>query len=286
MIRHFTVSVFHKASFFQLTKLISLVSEFNYNHMKISGFYFLHLFLIISTLSGCQRHSAPCILISKEYNANFHEWLTQVDRRLDLINMYSVGPDSVDYYLMKSCGIIISGGPDVNPALYGKPDEIGKCEDIDYRRDTLEFRMIRYAMENKIPLLCICRGCQILNVANGGTLIPDIPSDFDTIIRHRGGTSRHRVNITEGTLLYNICQTKGDTVNSYHHQAVKDIAISFRAVAFAEDSLIEAIEPGDTSGRPFILGLQWHPEAMEFSNPLSGPIGERFLKETKKARSR
>ena len=254
--------------------------------MKFIRLTFSILFSVVLILSGCQRHAAPCILISKEYTANFHKWLTQVDRRLDLIDMYQVSDDSIEYFLMKSCGIIISGGPDVNPALYGKEDEIGKCEEIDYRRDTLEIRMIRYAMENGIPLLCICRGCQILNVANGGTLIPDIPSDYDTIITHRGGTSRHWVNITEGTLLYEICQTRGDTVNSYHHQAVKDIAPLFRAVAFAEDSLIEAIELADTSQHPFILGLQWHPEAMELTNPLSGPIAERFIKETKKARSR
>jgi putative glutamine amidotransferase len=237
-------------------------------------------------MSGCQRYSAPCILISKDYTPNFHEWLTQVDRRLDLVNMYPVGSDSIEYFLAKSNGIIISGGPDVNPALYGKEDEIGKCEEIDYRRDTLEITMIRYALDNRIPLLCICRGCQILNVANGGTLIPDIPSDFDTIIQHRGGTSKHWINIQEGTLLYEICQTKGDTVNSYHHQAVRDVALSFRAVAFAEDSLVEAIELAGTSRHPFILGIQWHPEAMEFSNPLSGTIAERFIEETKKARSR
>jgi putative glutamine amidotransferase len=259
---------------------------YNYQLMKSPRFYFLCAFLIALILSGCQRYSAPCILISKKYTTNFPEWLTQVNKRLDLVDMYPVDPDSIDYYLMKSSGIIISGGPDVNPSLYGKEDEIGKCEEIDNRRDTLEIRMIRYAMENRVPLLCICRGCQILNVANGGTLIPDIPSDYDTIIIHRGGTSKHWVNISEGTLLYEICQTRGDTVNSYHHQAVDDLAPLFRAVAFAEDSLIEAIELADTSQGLFILGVQWHPEAMEFSDPLSGKIAERFIEETKKARSR
>lgn len=254
--------------------------------MKSIRRYFLFLFSVLFFLSGCQRHSAPCILISKEFTTNFQDWLTRVDKKLNFTNMYNVSPDSIEYFLMYSDGIIISGGPDVNPALYGKEDEIGKCEYIDYRRDTLEIRMIRYAMANRIPLLCICRGCQILNVANGGTLIPDIPSDFDTIIKHRGGTSKHWIDITEGTFLYEICQTRGDTVNSYHHQAVRDIAPSFRAVAFAEDSLIEAIELADTSRHPFILGVQWHPEAMGISVPLSGLIAERFIKETKKARSK
>lgn len=254
--------------------------------MKFIKLIFPVIFSVVLILCGCQRQSAPSILISKEYTTNFQDWLTRVDKKLNLTNMYNVNPDSIEYFLMHSNGIIISGGPDVNPVLYGKVDEIGKCEEIDYRRDTLEIRMIRYAMENRIPLLCICRGCQILNVANGGTLIPDIPSDFDTIITHRGGTSKHRVNISERTLLYEICQTRGDTVNSYHHQAVNHIAPLFRAVAFAEDGLIEAIEMEDTSRHPFILGVQWHPEAMELSNPLSGPLAERFIAETKKARSR
>lgn len=254
--------------------------------MKIFKLNFLLCLLLVILLCGCRHHSGLSILVSKLYTDNFNIWLKQADDKLDLINMYNVSQDSIEYFLKHSDGIIIPGGPDVNPALYGKEEEIGKCEEIDYRRDTLEIMMIRYAMENRIPLLCICRGCQILNVANGGTLISDIPSDFDTTILHRGGTSKHWINILEGTLLYEICQTRGDTVNSYHHQAVKEVAPSFRAVAYAEDSLIEAIELADTSRHPFILGIQWHPEGMEFSNPLSGNIAERFIKEaTKKARS-
>lgn len=249
--------------------------------MKYPGSIMLLLFSVILILSGCHHRMLPCILISKEYTPNFHEWLSQDDRRVDLVNMYAVGADSIEYYLLRSDGIILSGGPDVNPALYGKEEMAGICEDIDYRRDTLEYRMIRYAMYNNIPLLAICRGCQILNVANGGTLIPDIPSYFDTVILHNGGTNKHLINILEGTLLYEICQTGRDTVNSYHHQAVEETAPSFRAVAFAEDSLIEAIELADTSLHPFILGIQWHPEAMEFSDQLSGPIAVRFISETK-----
>jgi len=196
--------------------------------------------------------------------------------------MYQVSQDSVEYYLTRSSGMILSGGPDVNPALYGKEEEIEKCEGIDNRRDTLEIRMIRYAMTYKIPLLCICRGHQMLNVVNEGTLIPDIPSDYDTIIIHRGKPDKHWVNLVEGTMLYEICGTAGDTVNSFHHQAIKDVAPSFRAIAFAEDGLVEAIELANITDHPFILSVQWHPERMEFSNPLAGPIAEKFIKEAKK----
>jgi putative glutamine amidotransferase len=255
--------------------------------MKSIKLSFSFAFLLVIFLVSCNHRPDAEILISKIYNDNFHDWLMQSGADLNLINMYPVSADSIEYFLRQADGIIISGGEDVNPALYGMEEESGKCEGIDDRRDTLEIRMIRYAMENKVPLLCICRGCQILNVANGGTLIPDIPADFDTIILHRGGTSKHWVDISEGTLLYNICHTTGDTVNSYHHQAVKDVAPLFRAVAFAEDSIIEAIELADTPGHSFILGVQWHPEGMEFSHPLSGTIAMKFIEESiKKARSR
>jgi putative glutamine amidotransferase len=255
--------------------------------MKVMKFGFSLLFMLILVLAGCSHKPDTEIIISNIYNTHFHNWLMQTGDKMNLKDMYSVSADSVEFYLSKADGIIISGGGDVNPALYGMEDEIWKCEGIDDRRDTLEIRMIKYAMENNIPLLCICRGCQILNVANGGNLIPDIPTDFDTIILHDGGTNKHWVNIIEGTLLFGICQTHGDTVNSYHHQAVKEVAPSFMAVAYAEDSLIEAIEFADTTRHPFILGVQWHPEGMEFSNPLSGLIAIRFIKESiKKARSR
>lgn len=240
------------------------------------------LFLPVIILAGCQRSKKPIILISKANGSVFQDWLLQVDDDLDIINMFGISQDSVEYLLTQSSGMILPGGPDIHPALYGRGDEIEKCENIDNRRDSLEIIMIRYAMTNKIPLLCICRGHQILNVANGGSLIPDIPSDYDTIIIHRGKPGKHWVNVTEGTMLWRICQTHGDTVNSSHHQAIKDIASSFKAVAFAKDGLVEAIELSDTTDHPFILGVQWHPERMEFSNPLAGPIAEKFIREVRK----
>jgi putative glutamine amidotransferase len=250
--------------------------------MRIFRFSFIILLFLVLSLNGCRQHPAPVILVSEIYNDNFRKWLRNVDEDLAIIDMYRVSQDSIEYFLMHSSGIIISGGADMNPALYGREDGIGKCEGIDYRRDTLDIRMIRYAMENNIPLLCICRGIQILNVANGGTLILDIPSDYDTIIQHRGVKCKHLVNLVEGTLLNEICQTRGDTVNSTHHQAVNEISSLFRVTAYAEDGLIEAMELADSSDHPFMIGVQWHPEGMEFSNPLSGPIAERFIDEAKK----
>ena len=258
---------------------ITFFYHHNMNHLKHC---FIILFLPVIILAGCQHPEKPTILISKATGTVFRDWLSQADSDVDIINMYIVSQDSIEYFFSHSSGMILTGGPDINPTLYGREDETEKCEGIDNRRDSLEIRMIRYAMTNKIPLLCICRGHQILNVANGGTLIPDIPSEYDTIVIHRGKSAKHWVNVTEGTMLYRVCLTAGDTVNSSHHQAVKDIANSFKAVAFAEDGLVEAIELSDTTDHPFILGVQWHPERLSFEHPLSGPIALRFIEEVSK----
>jgi len=255
--------------------------------MRAIKFSFILIFSLVILIAGRCNKPDTVILVSKIYSDNFYEWLRHSEDYLELTDMYTVSQDSIEYFLNHADGIIISGGPDVNPALYGMESEILKCEEIDNRRDTLEIRMIRYAMEKGIPLLCICRGMQILNVANGGTLFRDIPIDFDTIIMHRGGTSKHWVNIEDGTLLSSISSIAGDTVNSYHHQAVMDMAPYFRAVAFAEDGLIEAMELKESFSRSFILGVQWHPEGMDYAHPLSGPIADTFIDESKKkARSK
>ncbi len=250
--------------------------------MKLNVKVLALIVLGVVLFTGCKKTPQPVILISKEYKPQIRSWLEKVDDNLEFVNMYPVGADSIQYFLERSSGILISGGPDVNPALYGMEEALDRCEEIDYRRDTLEFRMIRYAMDNDIPLLCICRGHQILNVFNGGTLIPDIPVDCDTLVLHRGGTSKHWISLIEGTMLYGICKVSGDTVNSYHHQAVDEVAPGFRFASFARDSLVESIELSDTTGYGFILGIQWHPEAMDISHPLSGPIARYYIDEVRK----
>ena len=133
-------------------------------------------------------------------------------------------------------------------------------------------------MENYIPLLGICRGHQILNVVNEGSLIIDIPSDFDTLVAHSKG-HKHMVQVVEGTLLYEILGEDSGMVNTSHHQAVEILAPGFRASAYATDGLIEAIEPVDRTKHPFILGVQWHPESMirESQSPFTVAIAKRFM---------
>ena len=256
------------------------------------------LLFIISVLGSCKDQQKtdtenndlrPLILVSKDNKGVFQSWLSESAgyQKFECLNMYSVkNRDSLKQLLRKSNGIIISGGEDVYPGLYGKLNDKDRCGVTDQYRDRLEQIMIRYALSNKIPLLGVCRGHQILNVTHGGTLIIDIPDDVGSKYLHRDARKKeldkstavyHTVYIKKGTYLYNIVKVDSGSVYSNHHQAVDKLALSFTGSSFAEDKIIESIEPKDTLEHPFILGVQWHPEAMDVKNPLSGKIAEKFM---------
>lgn len=164
-----------------------------------------------------------------------------------------------------SCGLVLTGGGDVDPALYG---EIAspETEPPDPERDVVEAALIDEALAHDLPLLGICRGMQLLNVHRGGSLIQHLP----TAIRHvRRTTDRslpaHCVAIQPGTLLSGIARTETWQVNSRHHQAVARLADGFRVCASdPEDGTIEAIE---LHTRRFVLGVQWHPENQALNDP-------------------
>lgn len=158
-------------------------------------------------------------------------------------------------------GIVISGGYDVNPLSYGdEPHE--KLGFIYPKRDKFDIYAIKTAYELEKPILGICRGHQILNVAFGGNLYQDMSLIDGAYIKHtqqsQPGSVGHSVHIKKGTKLYDIF--KGNIVtNSFHHQAVKDVARDFIVSAVSKDGVIEAIEK---DGDAFVMGIQWHPEMM------------------------
>jgi len=232
----------------------------------------------------------PFVLVSKDYNNVHQDWLQASigNDKVVCINMYAIKSlDSIRMMLKKADGIIISGGEDVNPALYGEEKEIERCGTINQHRDSLEQMMIRYALNRKIPLLGICRGLQILNVTQGGSLVIDIPTDIGSKYLHRDSRKakkkkstavNHFVYIKKGTYLYNIVKVDSGIVYSNHHQAIEKVAPFFKVSSYAKDKVSESFEPKDTLLHPFILGVQWHPEAMKSENPLSGKIGRKFMK--------
>ena len=158
-------------------------------------------------------------------------------------------------------GLILSGGGDIFSPLFGEALHPA-VESYDLERDRYEIALVKLASERQMPVLGICRGSQLINVAFGGSLIQDIPSQVpESTINHNQEESRetatHPVRIMPESQLYRIAQTEQIMVNSFHHQAVKVAAPGFEAVALAEDGVIEAIE--STEGN-VVLGVQWHPE--------------------------
>jgi putative glutamine amidotransferase len=177
---------------------------------------------------------------------------------------------------------LLTGGSDIHPVRYGKNSYLPYCKNIDEKRDELELLIIQLAFENRIPVLGICRGLQALNVAFKGTLIPDIPEFSKSTVPHTGSEDvYHRVNVREKSQLFTMTGVSTEIVNSSHHQAIDTLARGFSAVAHSPDSLIEAIE-ADPSIHPFCIAVQWHPERMDFSNPLTWKLGVKFLEQLRR----
>ena len=160
--------------------------------------------------------------------------------------------------------VVLTGGGDVDPQLYGEVPH-PTFSAAEPGRDAFELALVRLALDRGLPLLAICRGIQILNVAAGGSLVQDIDSQVPGALPHRVDASlstiAHEVWVTSGSALAAVMaeRIEGDSlmVNSRHHQAVKKLAPGFVVSATAPDGVIEAIERPDL---PFCLGVQWHPE--------------------------
>jgi putative glutamine amidotransferase len=159
-------------------------------------------------------------------------------------------------------GLVLSGGVDIHPRYYHQEPAPG-LRDMDEVRDMMELELTRQAMDMDLPLLAICRGTQLLNVALGGTLYQDIATHTDSPILHNPVADRnvttHTVKILPGTLLQTIVKRRTLWVNSKHHQAIHELAAPLKASAHAKDGLIEAVEAPD---RRFTVGVQWHPEGL------------------------
>jgi putative glutamine amidotransferase len=155
-------------------------------------------------------------------------------------------------------GLVLTGGEDVEPARYGATPH-AKLGETDRARDAVELALIAGAERRRLPVLAICRGIQILNVALGGTLYQDLASERPGPIDHADTRSRHGLRIAPGTMLYRTLDTGNAKVNTRHHQAIRDLAPALRATAWAEDGVIEGAERNDPAA-PWTLAVQWHPE--------------------------
>jgi len=159
--------------------------------------------------------------------------------------------------LAGAAGLVLTGGEDIHPASYGEAPH-ARLEETDQSRDAVELALYRAARERQLPVLAICRGIQLVNVAMGGTLYQDLPSEHPSTVDHIDPKGRHALRVESGSSL---AQAVGSpsSVNSRHHQAVKRLGEGLRAVAWAEDGVIEGAELAN-GDRSWLLAVQWHPE--------------------------
>lgn len=169
---------------------------------------------------------------------------------------------AISRYVSMCDGLLLSGGGDVDPALYGASTR-WECGAISPLRDAFELAICREMLQLRKPILAICRGIQVLNVALGGTLYQDLQSQYPGCQAHRQKQpscyAAHAVSITPGSQLADILGTITLQVNSLHHQAVKSIGEGVAVCATSPDGVIEAIEVPEL---PFCIGVQWHPERL------------------------
>jgi putative glutamine amidotransferase len=183
-------------------------------------------------------------------------------------------------------GFFLAGGVDVNPACYGeKPHP--KLGEVNPGRDYVELTLLRWALEDEMPILAVCRGIQVLNVGAGGTLYQDIEAQIPGAMRHNYHKIKprnyraHPITVEPDTRLAKMLGCCEVGVNSLHHQSVKDLAPGFHITAVARDGVIEGIER--LNGH-FAVGVQWHPEALAAEDNAMQAIFDGFVAEIHECR--
>ncbi len=183
---------------------------------------------------------------------------------------------AAEEYLDRVGGLLLTGGEDVHPSFYGEAAR-PELEEVDEVRDRFEIALARAAHRRGIPTLSICRGVQVANVALGGSLVQDIPSQTGSAVRHRPGSGEpmptHEVEVVAGTRLRHVLGVDRARVNSHHHQSAGRVAPGLRVAARSSDGVIEALED---PRHPYFLGVQWHPEKAA-EDPLSRAVFRAFL---------
>lgn len=184
---------------------------------------------------------------------------------------------SIEALVDRADGLVLTGGDDVDPARYGQTPH-PKTGAPNRARDEAEFAALELALKREMPVLAICRGMQVLNVALGGTLVQDLSSQRPGPIVHEQtapiGQRWHAAEVLDGSGLHQIFGTSELFINSFHHQGVDRLAPPLRAAVWAEDGLVEGVEGKEF---PWVYGVQWHPERGEAEAPADERDPDRRL---------
>ncbi len=184
----------------------------------------------------------------------------------------AIGAANAAWVLPVIDGLLLSGGEDIAPSLYGEEPHPALGE-VDAGRDMFELALFAMARQRGLPVLGICRGFQLVNVGLGGTLWQDLPSEHPGPVNHDPGGARdersHQVRVADGSAMAQALGTTALSVNSFHHQGVRELAPPLKATGWSDDGLIEAFEQVDEG---WIVAVQWHPEEM-VGDPAAPELG-------------
>lgn len=191
--------------------------------------------------------------------------------------------DGYDHFVDLCDGFMFTGGCDIHPTRYGE-EILPTCGNIQDHRDTIELALFDRAIKTNKPIIAICRGIQLVNVALGGTLYQDIPSQLETDILHKQTQERfepsHSVQVLENTPLFAMTGGKTTMVgNSFHHQAIKDLGRGLEVMARADDGIIEAVYMPE---KKHVRAYQWHPERLWQIDTNNLAIFTEFVKACRK----
>jgi putative glutamine amidotransferase len=228
-------------------------------------------------LFSCQQQQKKTIIVSKA-SENYVKWME--NNNTIILDAYTI--KNTDSILALADGIILTGGEDINPLQYNDTINLAVCGDINYQRDTLERKLFDFALKNKIPLIGVCRGMQMMNVASGGSLYGDIPTEIGTTVIHRNnGEVNHEIVLCDTSSLIFPIGTDTIMVNSWHHQGLKIMPNHLRVIARSFDGLPEAVVM-DKSEHPFMIAVQFHPERLGKDNSIHRTMKASFYKQMAK----
>ena len=229
--------------------------------------------------------AAPCIGLTtyarfehkQEENVRVPcEYIDTVRRAGGMPVLLPAGEEDIQGLLSAVDGLLLLGGGDISPGLHGGESHEAIYE-TDEERDRFEISLALGAVESGLPVLGVCRGIQVLNVALGGTLHAHLPDVVGETVKHKPEPSsaiEHDLSVTPGSRLAEVMGQLEFSANSDHHQAIREIAPGLSAVAEAPDGVIEAVE---MPGHPWLVAVQWHPERTAAEDPIQQRLFDQFV---------